>query len=157
MLEHDLSCKYNHRDRLITAIKSLHHTMFLLKKYSCYSLLYTGKYSPPFFPSLWPSLSVSELKTWQLPTFKVISFIYKLVWANLRWGKIICKCRRAKITLYTVSIIYILPKNVIQFYTTSLYGYFCTFSSVILVSKGFNMQTWGMNVVPVVSDSLARC
>lgn len=49
MLEHDLSCKYNHRDRLITAIKSLHHTMFLLKKYSCYSLLYTGKYSPPFF------------------------------------------------------------------------------------------------------------
>lgn len=32
MLEHDLSCKYNHRDRLITAIKSLHHTMFLLKK-----------------------------------------------------------------------------------------------------------------------------
>lgn len=49
MLEHDLSCKYNHRDRLITAIKSLHHTMFLLKKYSCYSLLYTGKYSPSFF------------------------------------------------------------------------------------------------------------
>lgn len=49
MLEHDLSCKYNHRDRFITAIKSLHHTMFLLKKYSCYSLLYTGKYSPPFF------------------------------------------------------------------------------------------------------------
>lgn len=49
MLEHDLSCKYNHRDRLITAIKSLHHTMFLLKKYSCYSLLYTEKYSPPFF------------------------------------------------------------------------------------------------------------
>lgn len=49
MLEHDLSCKYNHRDRLITAIKSLHHTMFLVKKYSCYSLLYTGKYSPLFF------------------------------------------------------------------------------------------------------------
>lgn len=49
MLEHDLSCKYNHRDRFITAIKSLHHTMFLLKKYSCYSLLYKGKYSPPDF------------------------------------------------------------------------------------------------------------
>lgn len=85
-----LSCKNNHGGRLINAITSLHHSMFLVKKYSCYSYL----------------------------------------------SKIFSKR-----------------------YHTFLYymGIFCTCSSVIWVSKGFNMQTWGMNVVPVVSDSIARC
>lgn len=67
MLEHDLSCKYNHRDRLITAIKSLHHTMFLLKKYSCYSLLYTGKYSPLFFCRFGPCC---QWANWRLGNYQ---------------------------------------------------------------------------------------
>lgn len=50
------------------------------------------------------------------------------------------------------------PKDVIQYSILHHYmGIFCTCSSVIWVSKGFNMQMWGMNIVPVVSNSIATC
>lgn len=69
----------------------------MLKSIMKINILTQGNICNRFILPLSHSLSAGEFKTGRLPMFQANSLVDKRVWANLRRGKMVCKCRRAKI------------------------------------------------------------
>lgn len=69
-----------------------------MKPHKLKTIVYKEIFAPILFSPLYPNPHLGQFKTGQIQSIQYNFFKKNYDWANLKWGRIILKCERAKIT-----------------------------------------------------------